>query len=169
VGMGLAQFLCHRLASSLLFPILTYGCEVFTPSTHALQTMSSFWHKVQRWTMKCFRYTPKDMLAIEACLPPLDLLLRYKKRLAALRVLCSPPEINQAAARLPPSVQTPFLHCNPQDHRRLLARNAGSLFPIKWVQPRLPSKNSNSLLMGEHNRKHHAKSVPAQANAIAAT
>jgi len=35
-GMGLLPFLCHRLASSLLCPILTYGGENFTPSAHAV-------------------------------------------------------------------------------------------------------------------------------------
>jgi len=28
-GMGLPPFLCHRLASSLLFPVLSYGADVF--------------------------------------------------------------------------------------------------------------------------------------------
>ena len=85
--------------------------------------------------------TPTDILAIEACLPPLRLFLAYKRRLASLRILCSPPEINPATARLPPSVQTPFLHSHSPDHRVLSARNAGSSLPLAWVQARPPSKN----------------------------
>lgn len=33
-GMGLPPFLCHCLASSLLFPILSYGTHVCTPTVH---------------------------------------------------------------------------------------------------------------------------------------
>jgi len=60
---------------------------------------------------------------------------------AAQRVLCSPPDINPVVARLSYSVQTSSLHCTPLDHRRLLARNAGSFLYLKWLQPRPPSKN----------------------------
>ena len=140
-GMGLPPFLCHRLASSLLFPVLSYGADVFVPTSHMVRKLAVFWHKVQRWTTNCFLSTPTDILAIEACLPPLDLLLRYKRRLAALRILCSPPEINPATARLPPSVQTPSLHRHSPDHRSLSAKNAGSRLPLPWLQPRPPSKN----------------------------
>jgi len=84
--------------------------------------------------------TPTDILAIEACLPPLELLLVYKCPLAHLRILCSPPEINPATARLPPSVQTPSLHRHSPDHRALSAGNAGSRLPLPWRQPRPPLK-----------------------------
>ena len=140
-GMGLPPFLCHRLASSLLFPVLRYGVDVFVPSSHMVKKHAVFWHKVQRCTTNCFLSTPTDILAIEACLPPLDLLLRYKRRLAALRILCSPPEINPATARLPPSVQTPSLYRHSPDHRSLSAKNAGSRLPLPWLQPRPPLKN----------------------------
>jgi len=85
--------------------------------------------------------TPTDILAIEACLPPLEFLLEYKRRLAFLRILCSPPEINPATARLPPSVQTPSLHRHSPDHRVLSAKNAGRRLPLPWLQPRPPTKN----------------------------
>ena len=77
-GIGLPPFLCHRLASSLLFPILSYGADAFVPTVHMVRKLSVFWHKVQRWTTNCFMSTPTDILAIEACLPPLPLLLSYK-------------------------------------------------------------------------------------------
>jgi len=140
-GIGLPPFLCHRLASFLFFPILSHGANAFTPTVHMTRKLSAFWHKVQRWSTNCFMSTPIDILAIEACLPPLGLLLKYKRRLAQLRILCSPPEINPATARLPPSVQTPSLHRPSPDHRALSARNAGSGLPLPWVQPRPPSKN----------------------------
>jgi len=140
-GIGLPPFLCHRLASSLLFPILSYGADVFLPTGHMLGKLSVFWHKVQRWTTNCFMSNPTDILAIEACLPPLRLLIAYKRRLANIRIMCSPPEISPAAARLPLSLQTPSLHRHSPDHRALSARNAGSRLPLPWLQARPPSKN----------------------------
>ena len=140
-GIGLPPFLCHRLASSLLFPILSYGADAFVPTIHMTRKLAVFWHKVQRWTTNCFLSTPTDILAIEACLLPLELLLRYKRRLASLRILCSPPEINPATARLPPSVQKPSLYRHSPDHRSLSAKNAGSRLPLQWLQPTPPSKN----------------------------
>jgi len=100
-----------------------------------------FWHRVQSWTTNCFVSTHTDILAIEACLPPLDLLLTYKRRLAHLRVLCSPSEINPAAARLPASVQTPSFHHHSPHHRALSTKNAGSQLPLLCLQPLPPSKN----------------------------
>jgi len=139
-GIGLPPFLCHRLAFSLLFPILSYGADAFLPTVHMTRKLSAFWHKVQRWTTNCFMSTPTDILAIEGCLPPLELLLAYKRHLAYLRILCSPPEINPATARLPPSVQTPSLDRHSPDHRALSAGNAGSGLPLPWTQPRPPLK-----------------------------
>ena len=91
--------------------------------------------------------TPIDILAIEACLAPLELLFAYKRRLAYLRILCSPPEINPATARLSPAVLTPSLHRHSPDHRALSARNAGSRLALPWIQPRPPSKNRAHLLL----------------------
>jgi len=112
-----------------------------------LRKLAAFWHKVQRWCTNCFSCTPTDILGIEACLPPLELLLVYKRRLANLRVLCSPPEINPVTARLSPSVQTPSLHRHSPNHRTLLAKNAGSRLRLPWLQPRPPTKNRAHLLL----------------------
>jgi len=141
LGICLPPLLCHRLASSLHFPILSYGADVFMPTVHITRKLSVFWHKVQRWTTNCFMSTPSDILAIEACLPPHELRLAYMLRLANLRIMCSPPEINPAIARLLPSMQTPSLHRHSPDHRALSARNAGSRLPLPSTQPRPPSKN----------------------------
>ena len=115
-GMGLPPFLCHGLASSLLFPILRYGMDVFEPTVHMTRKLSPFWHKVHRWSTNCFPCTPTDILAVEDCLPPLDLLLAYKRRLASLRVMCArrrstrrgpdfqPPSGHRRAAATPPTI-----------------------------------------------------------------
>ena len=55
--------------------------------------------------------------------------------------MCSPPEINPATARLPPSLQTPSLSHHVPDLRILSRKNAGSRLPLPWLQPRPPSKN----------------------------
>jgi len=140
-GMGLPPFLCHRLASSLLFPILSYGADTFKPTIHMTRKLAAFWHNVQRWTTNCFACTPVDILAVEACLPPVDLLLTYKHRLACLRVMCSPPEINPAAARLPSSLHTPSLHRHTPDHRVLCRGSPGARLPLPWHRPRPAAKN----------------------------
>ena len=49
--------------------------------------------------------------------PPLPVLIHHQCRLAGLRLICSPPEVNPASARLPKSVST-FL----PDHASSLAR-----------------------------------------------
>jgi len=41
-GIGLPPFLCHRLASSLLFPILSYGADAFLPTVHMTRKLSVF-------------------------------------------------------------------------------------------------------------------------------
>jgi len=92
-GMGLPPFLCYRPASGLRFPILGYGADTFRPTGHMTRKLSAFWHKAYRWTTNCFSCTPSDILAIEACLPTLDLLVAYKNRLACLRILCFHPQI----------------------------------------------------------------------------
>jgi len=103
--------------------------------------LSVFWHKVQRWCTNCFACNPTDILAIEAGLHPLELLLTYKKQLANLRVLCSPPEINPTTARLAPLVQTPSLLHHAPTYRDLLANNAVRSLPLPWLQPRALCKN----------------------------
>jgi len=41
-GIGLPLFLCHRLASSLLFPILSYGTDASLPTVHMTRKLSAF-------------------------------------------------------------------------------------------------------------------------------
>ena len=74
-GVGLAPYLCHRLTTSFVAPILLYGADVFTPSAGAMARLTTFWHKVQRWTTNCLSATPTGILAVESCLPPVTLLI----------------------------------------------------------------------------------------------
>jgi len=86
---GVQPFLCHRIASGLLLPILTYGSDLLTPRYTALRGINSFWHRVQRWTTNNCISTPIPILARETCLPPIISCCRYRRRLAALRVACA--------------------------------------------------------------------------------
>ena len=105
-GMGLPPYLCLSLARSLLAPIVLYGSAVWDPPPSIMGPMSAFWHRVCRWITNCFSSTNLRCLHSEACLPPLPVLIRHQRRLAGLRLFCSPPEINPATARLPKSVPT---------------------------------------------------------------
>ena len=73
--------------------------------------MSVFWRRVCWWITNCFVTTNTTCLHREACLPPLPALISHHRRLASLRLICSPPEINPATARLPRSVPTFSPHC----------------------------------------------------------
>ena len=100
-GAGVRPFLCHQIASGLLFPIHTYGADLLTPNFSARRGVNSFWHRVQRWTTYNFVSTPTCILSREACLRPIISYWSYRRRLAANRVACAPPKANPASARLP--------------------------------------------------------------------
>ena len=68
--------------------------------------LDTFWRRIQRWVTSCFSSTPITILAMEACLPTLPLLIEHRQRMAALRLASSPPEINPAAAGLHKTVPT---------------------------------------------------------------
>jgi len=110
-GMGRPPYLCLSLARSLLAPILLYGSAVWNPPPSIMGSMSIFWHRVCRWKTNYFSSTNIKCLHREACLPRLPVLVRHHRRLAGLRLICSPPEINPATARLPKSVPTFSPHC----------------------------------------------------------
>ena len=94
-----------------------------------------FWHRVQRWVTSCFSSTPVPILAIEACLPPLVLLVEHRQRVAALRVVCSPPEINPISARLHKSVPNRSSYDSPLCHSSLLVK-LNPVRPLLWKTPR---------------------------------
>jgi len=127
---GLPTYLCHRLASSLLAPNLLYGADLYTPSVRMQAKLDAFWHRVQRWMTNCFSSLPIPVLAIEACLPPLVLLIEHRQRMAALRVVCSPPEMNPASARVYKSVPNRSSYCSPLCDRSLLVKLNPALRPL---------------------------------------
>jgi len=135
-GAGLPPYLCHRLATSLIAPILLYGAGLFTPSVGTTNRLDTFWRKVKRWTTNCFSATPTGILTVESYLPPVSLLITHRQRLAALRVVCSPPSVNPATARLLPSFPSLSAH-RAADSSRALTRGLSSVYlPLKWKTPR---------------------------------
>lgn len=46
--VGLAPYLCHKLARSLIASILLYRADLFTPNTGFLSRLNTFRHKLQR-------------------------------------------------------------------------------------------------------------------------
>jgi len=135
-GAGLPPYLCHRLATSLIAPILLYGADLFTPSVGTTTRLDTFWRKVQRWTTNCFSATPTGILSVESCLPPVSLLITHRQRLAALRVVCSPPSVNPATARLHPSFPSLSVYQAP-DSSRAITRGLSSVYlPLHWKKPR---------------------------------
>jgi len=136
-GKGLPPYLCHRLASSLLAPVLLYGADLYTPLVRIQDKLDVFWHRVQRWVTNCFSSTPVPILAIESCLPPLVLLIEHRQRMAALRMVCSPPEINPASARLHRSVPNRSSYRSPLCHRSLLVKLNPAHRPLMWKTPQV--------------------------------
>jgi len=139
-GAGVRPFLCHRIATGLLCPILTYGADLLTPTYTALRGMNSFWHRVQRWTMNNLFSNPTSILAREACLPPIISYCRYRRRLAALRVACALPYANPASARLPQSFPS-LSSFRAQDSSRHLTKGLSLVY---LPPPRLANGNSLS-------------------------
>ena len=133
---GLPPYLCHRLATSLIAPILLYGADLFTASVGTTTRLDTFWRKVQRWPTNCFSATPTGILSVESCLPPVSLLIAHRQRLAALWVVCSPSSVNPATARLHPSFPSLSLYRAP-DSSRALTRGLSSVYlPLHWKTPR---------------------------------
>jgi len=125
-GAGLAPYLCHRLATSLVAPILLYGADLLTPSTGAMGRLNTFWHKVQRWTTNCVSSTPTGIVLVESCLPPVALVISQRQRLAELLVVCYTLEINPATARLHASFPSVSAH-GAHDSSRALMKSLSSL------------------------------------------
>ena len=131
----------------MVAPILLYGAHLFRPSTGVMVPLNTFWHKVQRWTTNCFSAKPTGILAVESCLPPVPLLIAHCQSLAALRVACSPPEINPATARLHPSFPCLSSH-RAKDCSRALTRGLTSVYlPLHWKAPRPVPPMRNHLLI----------------------
>ena len=73
---------------------------------------------------------------MESCLPPVSLLITHRQRLAALRVVCSPPSVNPATARLHPTFPPRSVHRAP-DSSRAITRGLSSVYlPLNCKTPR---------------------------------
>jgi len=156
-GMGLPPYLCLSVVRSLLAPILLHESAVWNPPPSIMNPMSVFWHQVCRWITNCFSTTNLTCLHREACLPPLPVLIHHQRRLAGLRLICFPPEINPASARLPKTVPT----FSPQ-RAHMLARGKITsrpylFFNLDWRS--IPDKAKNP------RYRHNA--ITALANAAA--
>ena len=137
-GAGIRTLLCYRITNGLLLQILTYEVNLLTPNLSALRGMNSFWHRVQGWTTKNFFSTPTSILSREACLPPIVSYSGYRRRLAALRIACTPPTGNAASARLPPSFPSLY-NFRAQDSSRHLTRGLSSVYLPLCSQTKVPS------------------------------
>ena len=92
-GAWLTPPRAHRLAQSLLLPVLSYGADLFLSNGTMVLKMDVFWHRVQHWVTNCFWTTPVNILPVEAALPPIGLLFTHKRRMAAVALVCTPSPI----------------------------------------------------------------------------
>jgi len=103
------------------------------PGIHS--ATQDLWHKVQRWTTNCFSATPTGILTVESCLPPIPLLISQRQRLAALIVACSPPQVNQATARLHPSFHSLSSRRAHDSSRALTSGHTSVYLPLHLITP----------------------------------
>ena len=118
-----------------MFPIISYGADLFTPTKGRLNKMEVHWWQVQRWVTNCFQSTPVPILAAESCLPPLTIHLPYKRQMAALRLISSPTSINPASARLCRSFPALLKARAPDSHRALCTRLDPNVMLLYWKTP----------------------------------
>jgi len=140
-GMGLPPYLCLSLPRSLKAPILLYGSALWNPPPSIMNQMSVFWHWVCRWITNCFSTTNLMCLYREACLPPLPVLICHQRRLAGLRLNCSPPEIDPDSARLPRSIPTFLPHCASLLAHGMISSQPYHFFNLDWHSTPDKAKN----------------------------
>jgi len=114
-----------------------------------LTKVDVYWRQVQCWVSNCFRSTPIPILAAEACIPPLQAIIPYQRRMAALRLICAAPTINPAAGRLCPSFPSLLKHRAPDSHRLRCTRLPPNVMPLSWKTNRPSSKVRSHLPVDE--------------------
>jgi len=117
--------------------------------------MSIFWHRVCRWITNCFSSINITCLHREACHPPLPVLVRHQCRLAGLRLICSPPEINPATAHLPKTGPTFSPHRATLVARGKITSQPYLFFNLDWHPA--PDKTKNP------RNRHNASTALANA------
>ena len=137
-GKGIPPHLGYRLAYYLKFLILSYGADLYCPTKGLLGKMDVHSGQVQRWATNCFHSTPILILVAGSCLPPLCVLLKHKRQMAALQLVSSPPTINPASARLCRTFPSLLRARAPDSHRALCIQLAPNIMPLNWKTP-LPS------------------------------
>ena len=128
----------YRLAYCLMFPILLYGADLYSPTKGLLSRMDVHWRQVQRWVTNCFRSIPIPIMAAESCLPPLCVLLKHKRPMAVLRLVFSPLTINPASARPCRTLPSLLKAMTPDSRRALCTQVARNIMPLNCKTP-LPS------------------------------
>ena len=84
---------------------------------------------------------------MESGLPPIPLLISQRQRIAALRVVCSPPEVNPAKAGLHSSFPS-LSNDQAQDSSTALTKGLTSVYlPLNWQTPRPVPPMRNHLLI----------------------
>ena len=129
---GLSSWCNRKLAAGLILPILIYGSDFFSPNTHMLGKLGTFWNRVLRWTTNYFPSTNIPVLHLEASLPPIKALLVHRKRLLALRLVCYSLLVNPATARIPTTVPTGGSF-QAVSHCQLLQGIKGARRPVLWT------------------------------------
>src|SRR5205807_4149147 len=97
-----------------------------------LRKMEVYWCQVQQWTTNCFRTTPTTILAAEAFLPTISVLVSPKRYMATLHLVCTTPSINQAAARHCCSFPSMQGFRVPDSHRSLCTKLQPNVMPLNW-------------------------------------
>jgi len=105
-GKGLSSWCNRKLVVGGILPILTYDCDLSIPNAATLKKLHSLWHGVLRWTTNCFYTTAPGTLYLEASLPPISSICKYRRRLAALHLVCAPSKFNPATALIPQFLPT---------------------------------------------------------------
>ena len=119
----------------LFLPILRYGADLLVPNHCTTQSINSFWHRVCPWVTNNFYWTRTSILTGEACLPPIDAYCRHWRRLAALRIACTPPTHNPTAARLPSSFPSLSSYRALNSLRHLTMGLSSYYLPLNWRTP----------------------------------
>jgi len=138
-GKGLSTWCNRKLVFGAILPILTYGCNLFTPDVTALKELDSFWHGVLRWTTNCFYTTARGALYREASLPPISSICEHRHLSAALRMVCAPSKFKPATARIPESLPTWDQGHSADDHRFLLCGSPKAVHLTPCLRPAVNS------------------------------
>jgi len=125
------------------------GADIMVPSRGMLTKMDLYWRQVQRWVSNSFRSTPIPILAAQACIPPLQAIIPYKRRMAALRLVCAAPTINPTVGRLCPTFPFLLMYRVPDSHSALCTRLSPNVMPLSWKTNRPPSKVRSYLPVDE--------------------